>query len=174
MFIKQSDIYLIPASFEDYTIIQNMGRFYVYDMSEYMGNEAGWEIPADGLYECIDFKKYWLDSNAFPYLIRYDKELAGFAIIDKKGSDNQIDFNMAQFFILRKFKGKSVGKQVAYQCFNKHQGVWEVMVLPGNTGAYHFWKKVIMQYTQNNFKEYTRQVAHLNNSEKIIFRFHSN
>ena len=171
MSFNNPDIHLIPASLTDYPIIQNMGRFYVYDMSKYMGSEAGWEIPEDGLYECRDFKKYWLDPQAFPYLIRYGKELAGFAIVDKKGSDNQVDFNMAQFFILRKFKGKSVGKQVAYHCFNQYQGVWEIMVLPGNTGAYQFWKKIITQYTQNNFTEYTRQVAHLNNSDKKIFRF---
>ncbi len=42
-----------------------MARFYVYDMSEYLGNEEGWEIPEDGLYECIDFKKYWEDKTLF-------------------------------------------------------------------------------------------------------------
>jgi len=51
-------IKLVPASLSDYPVIQNMARFYVYDMSEYMGNEKGWEMPENGLYECIDFKKY--------------------------------------------------------------------------------------------------------------------
>ena len=79
-----------------------MGRFYVYDMSEYMGNEEGWEIPENGLYECIDFKKYWDDENSFPFLVRYENEIAGFAIVDKKCSDSIIDFNMAQFFCFKK------------------------------------------------------------------------
>ena len=43
--IDPTEIQLIPALFEDYPTIQNMGRFYVYDMSEYMGQEKGWEIP---------------------------------------------------------------------------------------------------------------------------------
>jgi predicted acetyltransferase len=64
-----------------------MARFYVYDMSEYLGNEEGWEIPEDGLYECIDFKKYWEDESSFSFIIRYENELIDFAIVDKKGSE---------------------------------------------------------------------------------------
>lgn len=97
--INFKKIQLIPASIEEYPVIQNMGRFYVYDMSEYLSGEPGWEMPENGLYECIDFKKYWQTDDAFPFLIRYENELAGFVIIDKKGSDESINFNVAQFFI---------------------------------------------------------------------------
>jgi ribosomal-protein-alanine N-acetyltransferase len=171
--IDYDKVKLIPALLKDYSIIQNMGRFYVYDMSEYLGNEDGWQIPEDGLYECIDFKKYWQTDDAFPFLIRYENELAGFVIIDKKGSETGIDFNVAQFFILRKFKSKGLGRHAAHQCFDKFKGVWEVMVIPGNTGAYNFWRSTIRKYTTDNFVEYPRQVAHFNNSKKNIFKFNS-
>ena len=55
-----------------------MGRFYIYDMSEYLGSAKGWEIPEDGLYECIDFKSYLETADAFPFLIQYGDELAGY------------------------------------------------------------------------------------------------
>ena len=168
-----SKIKLIPASLKDHPTIQNMGRFYVYDMSEYLGDEDGWQMPEDGLYECIDFKKYWQTENTFPFLIRYENELAGFVIVDKKGSELEIDFNMAQFFILRKFKNKGVGTYVAHEIFNKFEGAWEVMVMPENVGAYKFWKSIIGKYTNDNFMEYTRKIAHFNDSEKNIFRFRS-
>ena len=169
--IDHSKIQLIPALFEDYSTIQNMGRFYVYDMSEYLGQGKGWEIPNNDLYECIDLKKYWEMDNTFPFFIHYKNELAGFVIIDKKGSDSTIDFNMAQFFILRKFKGKGLGHAVAYQCFNKFCGIWEVMVMPGNEGAYRFWRAIIKHYTNNHFSEYTCEIAHFNNNRKNIFKF---
>jgi predicted acetyltransferase/RimJ/RimL family protein N-acetyltransferase len=171
--INFSNINLVPATLEDYPTIQNMGRFYVYDMSEYMGKDEGWEIPKNGLYECIDFKKYWEDKHAFPFLIRYGNELAGFAIVDNKGSDTTIDFNMAQFFIARKFKHKGLGRYVAQQCFKQFPGVWEVMVIPGNEGAYRFWRAVVKDYSDNNFCEYTREIAHFNNSRKNIFKFNN-
>jgi [ribosomal protein S5]-alanine N-acetyltransferase len=172
--IDITKIELVPASIGDYPIIQNMGRFYVYDMSEYMGSEPGWEIPEDGLYECIDFKKYWETKDTYPFLICYANELAGFVIVDKKGSEAQIDFNMAQFFILRKFKGKGVGRYVAHQCFDRFRGLWEVMVMPGNEGAYRFWRSTIKHYCGDNFTEYTRDIAHFNNNRKNIFSFDSN
>lgn len=164
---------LIPASLEQYPIIQNMGRFYVYDMSEYMGFEPGWDIPQDGLYECINFKKYWETTDAYPFLIYYEQELAGFAIVDKKGSESSINFNMAQFFILRKFKNKGIGRAAAHQCFNQFPGTWEVMVIPGNDGAYRFWHSTISNYTHHQFKEYTREIPHFNNNRKNIFYFTS-
>lgn len=167
--INFNDIKLIPATIQEYPIIQNMGRFYVYDMSQYMG----WEIPEDGLYECIDFKKYWEDKNSFPFLVHYQNELVGFVIIDKKGSHPDIDFNMAQFFILQKFKNQGIGKYIAHECFQKFSGIWEVMVIPGNEGAYRFWRATIKSFTHDKFMEYTRVVAHFNNSRKNIFKFDS-
>jgi len=165
---------LIPATLADYPIIQNMARFYTYDLSEYMGFEEGWEMPENGLYECFDFKKYWQDETALPFLIRYQNELAGFVIIDKKGSDLEVDFNMAQFFILRKFQHKGVGKYIATECFKKFRGTWEVMVMPVNDGAYQFWKSVIGDYTNNTFTEYSRANLHLGHDEvRNMFRFSS-
>lgn len=176
IFRNQTDynkIKLIEATPDDYPIIQNIGTYYVYDMSEYMGNEEGWKIPEDGIYECMDFKKYWDDVNSFPFVVRYEDELAGFAIVDKKGSDSSIEFNMAQFFIARKFKHKGIAKQVAQQCFDKFKGVWEVMVMPGNEGAYRFWRSTIKKYMHNDFVEYTKKVAHFKTHQHNIFKFDS-
>jgi ribosomal-protein-alanine N-acetyltransferase len=164
-----SDIKLTPSSLSDYPIIQNMARFYVYDISEYMG----WGIPEDGLYECIDFKKYWEDENASPFFIHYKEELAGFVIIDKRGSRPETDFNMAQFFILRKFKNKGIGRLAASVCFDQFKGHWEVMVLPENTGAYNFWKSTITHYTHNNFQEENKPIPHFDNSQRTVFYFNS-
>jgi [ribosomal protein S5]-alanine N-acetyltransferase len=164
---------LVPASLDDYPIIQNMGRFYVYDMSEYMEEDEDWAIPKNGLFECEDFKKYWERENTYPYLVYLGEEMAGFVIVDKRGSDPKVDFNMAQFFILRRFKGKGLGTEVAFQCFDRFKGTWEVMTMPRNAGAHEFWKKVVEKYTNGQFEEYTRCVKHLGYSEQNIFRFQS-
>jgi hypothetical protein len=57
-------IEVISATTKDYPVIQNMARFYVYDLSRYCGKSfAGWAIGEDGLYECFDFKRYFVDSG---------------------------------------------------------------------------------------------------------------
>ncbi len=48
------NIQIIIATLADYSTIQNLGRFYVYDMSRYCGHLEGWECPENGLYECND------------------------------------------------------------------------------------------------------------------------
>ncbi|HEX2548885.1 MAG TPA: GNAT family N-acetyltransferase [Gammaproteobacteria bacterium] len=172
--IHFDQIELIQVSIDYYPVLQNMGRFYAYDMSEYLGKNAGWEMPEDGLYVCNDFERYWQDENSFPFLIRYQNEIVGFAIINKTGSHSEIDFNMAQFFILRKFKNKGIGKYVAEQCFKKFPGIWEVMVMPGNEGAYRFWRKIIKNYTHNHFVEYSCDVIHFKNpARRNIFKFNT-
>jgi ribosomal-protein-alanine N-acetyltransferase len=76
---------------------------------------------------------------------------------------------MAQFFILRKFKNKGVGRAVMNICFDRFRGRWEVMVMPGNEGAYRFWRSVITERTQNNFTEATREVSHFKNIKNIFY-----
>ncbi len=39
------------------------------------------------------------------------------------------------------------------------------------TNVYQFWTSVIKDYTQVEFTEYTRRVAHFKDCEKNIFRF---
>lgn len=162
---------LIPATLNDLPIIQNLARFYAYDISQYYGHEPGWEMEEDGLYGIgINFKEYFEDEHCSPFLIRYQNELAGFAIVDKKGTDSAVDFNMAQFFILRTYKRKGLGKYAAFYCFNHFPGEWEIMVMPGNEGAYRFWRSIIKEYTNNIFKEYTLP---LEKGDRNLFRFSS-
>ena len=53
----QTNLKIKPATMDDYLTIQNMARFYVYDLSRYCGFiSEDWACPADGLYECFDFK----------------------------------------------------------------------------------------------------------------------
>jgi ribosomal-protein-alanine N-acetyltransferase len=159
------------ATLHDLPAVQAMGSYYVYDMSEYLGHLPGWKFPPAGAYECDDLGSYFSDPAAFPYLIKVAGELAGFAIVDRKGSDPAIQFNMAQFFIHRKFKGQGIGTAVADECFRRHAGLWSVMVIPENRGALAFWRKAIGAFTGGLLAESREQIAHLGNSEQCVFRF---
>lgn len=172
--VNFDDIKLIPATLEDYPIIQNLARFYAYDIAEHYGHVKGWEMEDDGLYGVgLDYKRYWESKDTFPFLVRYQNELAGFVIVDKNGSDETIEFNMAQFFILRLYKSRGLGKYIATLCFDKFPGIWEVMVMPENENAYRFWRNVIKSYTHNQFVEYTKGIERFNNESRNLFKFSS-
>lgn len=172
---------IILATLNDYPMIQNMARFYVYDMSRYCGSHyPGWECPENGLYECDDFKHYFENPDNKTYLIKVNNEIAGFVLLDKLEILPETDFNMGQFFILAKFQNCGIGQEVALEIFNTYKGKWSVGAIPQNIKALQFWRKVIDQYTASNFTEEEMTSNQLKNAEcsdpypKIMFRFDTN
>ncbi len=129
---------LHKAALEQWPVMQRMERYYIYDLSEYVGREPGWQFPETGDYECVDLRPCFEDPQSHPFFIRVDGELAGFAIVDHRGSAPENEHSMAQFFVHRKFKGLRVGSQAARACFERFRGAWEVTVIPTNSGAYAF------------------------------------
>jgi len=169
------NIKVIPASKEAMPVIQNMARFYAYDLSKSCGfyELFDWSFPENGLYEALDVSKYWNEPNRYPFLIRVDDELAGFVLINKVGSMPSIDWNMGEFFIVGKFQGKGIGKQVAIELFDQFSGQWEVMQMPPNIPAIKFWRKIIADYSNNQFIETTIITNDPEPHTSNIFRFHS-
>lgn len=146
-------IKLIPADEHEREAIQNLARFYVYEMSRYCGFLKGWEVPENGLYECRDLGKYWIEPNHYPFLVKVDQEIAGFILINKRGTHSGVDWNMGEFFVVSKYQRKGIGTKLAESIFTLFPGSWEVAQIPENEGAVHFWKKVVERYTQGHFRK---------------------
>ncbi|WP_028975071.1 GNAT family N-acetyltransferase [Spirochaeta cellobiosiphila] len=139
---------LIPAPHDE--IIQNLFPYYVYDMSEYAGfspDEKGSFAVAK---EVSRLDEYWTKEKHYPYHIMVDGEIAGFVLI-RPYPDREEYNDIGQFFVLRKFKHKGVGREAFIQVVHKHPGKWITRVLPNNKGAYEFWTKVITQETQGSY-----------------------
>lgn len=164
-------IQLIQATINDKETLQNLGRFYVYEMSRYCGFLPGWEVPADGLFECIDLSVYLKVAGNFPFLIKFDDELAGFVLVNKTGTSSDIDWNMAQFFVVSKFQRKGLGREIAFKIFDQFQGLWEVRQIPENKGAIDFWEKVIDRYTGGKFSKDEKTIEQPTPHQMIVMKF---
>lgn len=161
--MQHTDIKLITALIDDYPIIQNMARFYVYDRSAYMG----WSCPETGLFECIDFKHYFTDEGKHAYLIRVNDELAGFVLLDKTQLIESVDWNMGEFFILAKFQKQGVGTYIAKQIISTIKGKWSVGAMPENIKAVRFWRKVISEITIGKFTEIYKTAEELKTIDNL-------
>jgi RimJ/RimL family protein N-acetyltransferase len=118
LMVKQisSRVTLTKATIDDYPTIQNMARFYVYDMSRYCGFISDkWIFPKDGLYESHDFKKYFTDKKREAFLVKIEDELTGFFLLNKIGTLPNTEWNMGEFFIIAKFQGRGIAREVANQ-----------------------------------------------------------
>lgn len=167
------EIKLVPALKDDQEIIQNLGRFYVYDMSRYCGFIEGWETPVNGLYECIDLSAYWDKPNRYPFLIMIQDELAGFVLLNKIGSVPEVDWNIGEFFLVSKYQGKGIGRKVAEMVFDQYPGTWEVKQMPENSGAIEFWKKVVNQYSEGRFQKELKIIQEPKPHPMIVLKFKS-
>ena len=147
------NISLLKASIEYKPVIQNLMQFYIYDFSEYVK----YDVEDNGLFAPYpDLEDYWKEkNNKFPYLVKKDDKYAGFVLVKFVESKGRKHFSIAEFFILKKYRRIGIGKSIAREVFNLHQGQWEVYQKDSNKPAQIFWKKVIEEYTRGQFKEHS-------------------
>src|SRR3990172_12228184 len=140
-------IELIAATDADYPVVQQLSAYYIYDMSEF----TGWHCPDTGRYGGGDeFFSGWRAGKNYPFLIRVDGELAGFAGV--KYDAQQSEYAIQEFFVLRKFRRRGVGKAIAFMLFDRFRGQWKVQQLVVNTPAICFWQATINEYTNGKFE----------------------
>lgn len=171
--MKHFEISLCEASEKDKDTIQNLGRFYVYEMSRYCGFLPTWETPSNGLFECIDLSSYCEKPDRHAFLIKVDDELAGFVLINKIGSTPDVDWNIGEFFVVSKFQGKGVGRYVAEQIFNQFSGTWETTQIPENKAAIDFWEKVVANYSHGQFEKTLKTIPEPKPHPMIVLKFAS-
>lgn len=141
-------------------IISHLVHFYIYDLSEIMG----WDCPDTGLFGgCDDLPQYWGELpddpkyawpsswKGYPFIIKVGKKLAGFALV--RQLDTGAVYEIGEFFILRKYRNKGIGRYVACSIFDAFPGKWRAAQMVGNTPAQAFWRRVINKYTNGNSKE---------------------
>ncbi len=119
-------------------------QFYTHDFSEYWAGTGKGELGADGRFAPYPLTPYWSRPGWQALLLYQAEALAGFALInDQAHSMQPTNYNLAEFFVLRKYRGVGVGRMAASQVFTNHPGQWEVAVARKNIPAYRFWRKTI-------------------------------
>jgi predicted acetyltransferase len=166
-------ISIIEATMDDYPMIQNMARFYVYDISRSCGSiSSDWALPKDGLYECFDFKNYFEEPSRKAYVVKVYDEIAGFVLLDQVTQDPPNTWNLGEFFIIAKFQAEGIGSRVAHEIWRMHPGTWEVSVIPENKPAFAFWEKTISAFTHGSFHRSIKEVTYDKQQPKrIVFAF---
>ena len=119
----------------------NLFELYAHDFSEFHDVEPG----EDGRFGFNKLHLYWSDPKRNAFLIKCRGRLAGFALV-KQGSEITEDdcvWDMAEFFVLRRYRRDGVGTEAARQIWNRYPGRWEVRVMEANKAAHAFWARAI-------------------------------
>lgn len=145
---------LVPIGKEEKQVLYNLYQYYEHEFSPYTNMDIG----LDGRFS-INLEHYWEDPRWNPFLICYDKKIAGFLIIlfDNNDTDPDPIHVIYDFLILRKYRRKGIGKSAAVQAFNLYKAVWKVVQISENRPAQHFWRDVVNDYTAGQYTEIFRE-----------------
>jgi predicted acetyltransferase len=141
-------IEIIPANLAQQPVVANLFELYAHDFSEFHDVEVG----EDGRFGYKHLPLYWQEPNRHPFLVRADGKLAGFVFI-KGGSEVSADagvWDMAEFFVLRAFRGRGIGTRIAHEVWRRFPGPWEIRVMEANESASRFWQRAVTAFAGEN------------------------
>lgn len=120
--------------------LQHLVQLYLHDLS----GVGGWDVGDDGTFGTDLLDGCWSQAPRHPFLIRLGDSLAGFAVVDRGShvSDRSDVWDMAEFFVLNRWRRAGVGRSAARQLFAEFPGDWEVRPFPGYPPAERFWTTV--------------------------------
>ena len=140
-----AQIEVIPARSEQEPILANLLELYAHDFSVFHYLELG----SDGRFGYDGLPLYWSESGRHPFLVWVEGKLAGLILV-KRGSEVSGDetvWDVAEFFVLRGYRRRGIGTQIAHYVWRQFPGLWEVRVMESNIVALDFWAHAISMLT---------------------------
>jgi predicted acetyltransferase len=136
-------------------LLANLLELYIHDLSEIFPLEVG----ADGRFGYPRLPLYWSEPESrHAFLIKTGATIAGFALATRgsPASDDPTDLDVAEFFVLRRHRRSSIGRDAAFALWRTLPGRWVVRVSEANRAGLPFWRATVGAFTHGDFTESTR------------------
>jgi predicted acetyltransferase len=128
------NVEVITAELRDKALLRQLLQLYQYDFTEF----DPVDVEADGFYRYPYLDNYWTEPERHPLLFRVDGNWAGFALVCE-GTPH----DMAEFFVMRKYRRGGAGTALARAVFARFPGEWQVRQMTSNPAATAFWLQAI-------------------------------
>lgn len=147
---------LQQATPADAELLSNLLELYIHDVCDLF---PAVELGPDGRFGYPRLPLYWSEpSSRFAYLVERGGRVAGFILVTR-GSPVTADpdvFDVAEFFVLRKYRHLGVGRRASLLLWQRLPGKWTVRVSERNRAALAFWGSVISDYSGGAATQDTR------------------
>ena len=136
---------------EEKEILYNLMQLYTYELSFYEDENINFKILDNGLYKISKYVDlYWKEETRHAYIVKVDWQLAGFAL--ERFNENNMN-EIAEFFVIYKYRKIGVGSFMANEIFKRYKGKWEIKTLLKNKPAQKFWRTVVKNASNGNYNE---------------------
>jgi len=130
--------------------VANLLELYAYDFSEFHPMLPG----PDGRFGYKGLSRYWSETDRLPFLLKANGRLAGVVLVKRERGvlGTETVWDVAEFFVLRMFRGQGVGKAAAHEIWRRYPGRWQVRVMESNYTGYRFWERTIADFAADNVR----------------------
>jgi predicted acetyltransferase len=106
---------------------------YIAEMAQFVPDvRAGQAYP--------HFDLYWSEPDSrWPFWLKFDDANAGFALLRRNDASMQV----AEFFVARPYRCRSVGLGAARRLIARFPGAWRITQRESNRSAIAFWHRVL-------------------------------
>ena len=153
--IVAQDVMLALAKRDDERLLSNLLELYSHDSSDFFPLQ----LNGEGRFGYPDLPLYWSDEqHRFPFLIRLRQQPVGFALVTQGSwvTNDPDAFNMAEFFVARRYRREGVGRHAANELWRRLAGRWTVRVSEGNRSGFSFWSGIVHERFARGLTEFSQ------------------
>lgn len=145
------DVVLEEVGRERQATLDALVQHYANDLSALLGLD----VEDDGRFRGPALEPYFSEPRAHAFLLRADAAIAGFALVVERSrlTGDESVRDVAEFFVLRRYRRQGVGERAARLLFARFGGAWEVRQRLDNPPATAFWRRVIARVTGGRFED---------------------
>lgn len=155
---------LLEVQEKDKDVIYNLMQLYTYELSLFEDETTNFQLLDNGVFKLSKYiDLYWTEEGRHPYILRCEGKLAGF-VLERYNEDGMNE--IAEFFVLNKYRKLGAGTFMANELFKKYKGKWEIRTLIKNERAQEFWRKVVKSASNGIYEEHL-----IRNNTRYAFYF---
>ena len=138
-------IELLPTSIDQLSLIANLYQYYAYESSDWEQED----VEADGRFYIHQphLERYWSEPDWSAQLILADGFIAGFVLVERSELPGIDAFELADLFILKKYRRQGIGRAVALQLLGG-EGDWLMRCYAQDMPAVAFCNAVLAELSR--------------------------
>lgn len=139
--MSELTVELIQTGPEHIELIRNLYQFYAYESSDWEQED----VEADGRFYIHDehLARYWQEPQWSANLILVEGYIAGFLLVERSEVVGIEAQELADLFILKRYRRKGIGAALATQVLMSGEGDWLVRFYDQDETSQGFWRSVL-------------------------------
>lgn len=132
---------LLRTGADQADLIRNLYQFYAYESSDWEQED----VEADGRFYIHEehLARYWQEPQWRANLILVDGFIAGFLLIERSEFEVLNALELADLFILKRYRRQGIGRAIASQVLMSEESDWLIRFYDQDETAQAFWRAVL-------------------------------